>query len=659
MKKIVLLSAVVLYSFALDGQTPCVNGFAGEYPCELVDLVTVMSLTDIEAGQNTNDIWGWVSPITGNEYALVGTANGTSFVDITNPLEPVHLGFLPTHTTPSLWRDVEAYNNYAFVGSEAGGHGLQIMNLLQLDNVANPPVVFEEDAWYGGFGNSHTINIDPASGILMALGSGTFNGGPHIVDVQDPLNPALLGGFDADGYTHDGFLLTYNGPDADKQGKLIAVLCNEDALTVADCTDPQDCILIDTYTYPQTGYVHQGWFTKDLRYFLVNDELDEMNFGNGTRTHMFDLQDLDNLEYLGFHESENPSIDHNLYIQDQFVYESNYRSGVRIFDASRVADSELHPVGYFDLFPANDDQLFSGTWSNYPFLPSGVNIATSMYTGFFILDPNILELTDNRFSLCGVNEIGLEINALANLQYPLTVNFTGLPDGAQPGALVINEPGTYPLMIGNLNAADPGLYECIMQLETTFGEAYELPFDIVLSSGVALSPVLAQPVDGAQLGSNLTSYLFTWDSQLDAVTYQFQLAADASFSSIIEQQNTTASSFQYPTMLPEGVYYWRVAAVNSCGSGPWSAVNDFSVIPVGVGELTFNAPSISPNPATELVMIKGLTHGERYDVVDMTGRTCATGSAPHGNSLILDIRALSPGIYFLRTDATSTKLVKK
>jgi hypothetical protein len=198
-----------------------------------------------------------------------------------------------------------------------------------------------------------------------------------------------------------------------------------------------------------------------------------------------------------------------------------------------------------------------------------------------------------------------------------------------------------------------------MQLETTFGEAYELPFDIELSSGGALSPVLAQPSDGAQLGSNLTSYLFTWDNQPDAVSYQFQLAADASFSSIIEQQNTTASSFQYPTMLPEGVYYWRVAAVNSCGSGPWSAVNDFSIIPVGVGELAFSALSISPNPATELIMIKGLIPGERYDIVDMTGRTCAMGFAPHGYSAILDIRALSPGIYFLRTGATSTKLIKK
>lgn len=659
MKKAVLVLTTALSSVSIIAQTPCVDGFAGEYPCELVDLVTVMSLTDIEAGQNTNDIWGWVSPVSGKEYALVGTANGTSFVDISDPADPVYLGYLPTHTVPSLWRDVEAYNNFVFVGSEAGGHGLQVMDLLQLDNVTNPPVVFEEDAWYGGFGNSHTINIDQASGVLMALGSGTFNGGPHIVDVQDPLNPTLLGGFDADGYTHDGFLLTYNGPDPDKQGRLIAVLCNEDALTVADCTDPQDCVLIDTYSYPQTGYVHQGWFTKDLRYFLVNDELDELNFGNGTRTHMFDLLDLDNIEHIGFYEADNTSIDHNLIILDQFVYESNYRSGVRIFDASRISDSELHPVGYFDLFPANDSPLFSGTWSNYPLLPSGVNIATSMYTGFFILDPNILELTENRFSLCGINEIIVEVNALANLQYPLTVSFSGLPAGAAVNGPTITEPGAYQVVVGNLNAADPGIYNVTLQLETTFGETYDLPVVIAISAGDAASPVLSEPADEAQLGSNLTSYAFSWNSQADAVLYQFQLASDPDFTSIIEEENTVTSSFQYNTMLPEGTYYWRAAAVNSCGNGPWSEAFSFTIVIVGTEEFSKNALSISPNPATELVMIKGLTPQDEFEVVDMTGRVCVRSKVVSGTTAILDVQSLSPGVYFLRTRGSSVKLVKK
>ncbi len=41
-----------------------------------------------------NDIWGWTDPQTGKEYALVGMSNGTSFVDISNPENPIFIGIL-------------------------------------------------------------------------------------------------------------------------------------------------------------------------------------------------------------------------------------------------------------------------------------------------------------------------------------------------------------------------------------------------------------------------------------------------------------------------------------------------------------------------------------------------------------------------------------
>ena len=275
-----ILLVAVISSF---GQTPCENGFAGTYPCENMDLLAHMTSSEIGGGESTNDIWGWVSPVTQKEYALVGCSNGTAFVDISNPISPIYLGLLPTHTTNSLWRDLETYKDYVFVGSEAGGHGLQIMNLLQLDEITNPPVIFTADAHYGQFGNSHTINIDPVSGYLVAMGTNTFSGGLHIVDINDPLNPTLAGGFAEDGYTHDGFIMTYNGPDNSHQGHVIVVACNADAVTTVDVSNPLDCQMLDTYTYPETGYVHQGWFSKDLRYFMLDVSRSVNNNGNITR----------------------------------------------------------------------------------------------------------------------------------------------------------------------------------------------------------------------------------------------------------------------------------------------------------------------------------------------------------------------------------------
>jgi choice-of-anchor B domain-containing protein len=468
MKK-TLLSLSVFISLFANAQTPCVDGMAGIYPCQHIDLLAHIPLADIGGGENTNDIWGWVSPNTGKEYALVGCSNGTAFVDISTPTAPIYLGLLPTHSVNSLWRDIETYHNYCFVGSEAPGHGLQIMDLLQLDNVTNPPVTFSESAYYGQFGNSHTITIDTIAGFCYAMGSNTFSGGLHIVDINDPLNPTLAGGFSEDGYTHDGYITTYNGPDAQHVGHQIMVASNADALTIVDCTDKSDCQMLSTINYDELGYVHQGWFTKDNRYFILDDELDEQELTVGTRSHIFDLLDLENPVYLGFHQSNNTSIDHNMYVLDQFVFQSNYRSGVRIFDASRVSQGEIDPIGFFDLYPLNDLPQFSGTWSNYPYLPSGVNIATSMYDGFFITQPTLVVVPTEPVFLCAPNELTFDITINADLQFPLTVTIHDGETNIPVTASTIEAPGTYTISVNEPFTSD----DATLELNTDFGTQYE------------------------------------------------------------------------------------------------------------------------------------------------------------------------------------------
>lgn len=89
------------------GYTPCRDGRADEYECNNVDLLSFVSLATLGCGGDGNDIWGWTDPETKREYAIVGCADGTSFVDVTEPSKPQVLGFLPTHTSSSLWRDIK------------------------------------------------------------------------------------------------------------------------------------------------------------------------------------------------------------------------------------------------------------------------------------------------------------------------------------------------------------------------------------------------------------------------------------------------------------------------------------------------------------------------------------------------------------------------
>ncbi len=563
--KALLLCFLLLVSLTVRTQTPCVNGFAGEYPCSQVDLLSFIPLSQLGGGENTNDIWGWVSPQTGREYAVVGCSNGTAFVDISNPVLPVFLGLLPTHTVNSLWRDVEVFRDHCFVVSEAPGHGLQVMDMTQLDQVVNPPVTFGEDAHYGGFGNSHTLNIDPESGWLLAMGTNTFDGGPHILDVSTPLNPVFLGGFPDDGYTHDGFVHTYRGPDEDKRNKVIAVLCNRDALTIADITNPQDCQLIDLIEYDQMGYVHQGWFTRDFRYFLVNDELDELEYNVGTRTHMFDLSNLDEIKYMGFHQFENTAIDHNLYVLDQLVYESNYRSGLRILDAIDVADGKLKEVGYFDFIPENDNMQFSGTWSNYPYLPSGVNLATSMYEGVFITRQNILRLEENTFDLCDEDEIVFNLICGADLSYPLQLHLPDIPGNPLLSPASITGPGEYFISIENPGSLPCGNYDANLVLSNSSGRTYHLPVYFTHFSETAPSFHLLEPEHKSVLESG-SQIQFVWESVSGAASYVFQLARDPEFISVISEHFTSAPIWTEPSTLPEGTYYWRAMAFTGAGN---------------------------------------------------------------------------------------------
>ena len=72
---------------------------------------------------NANDIWGWVDPITQDPYAILGLDTGTAFIRIADPENPIIIGYLPTHTSASLWRDIKVYNNHAYIVSEASNHG--------------------------------------------------------------------------------------------------------------------------------------------------------------------------------------------------------------------------------------------------------------------------------------------------------------------------------------------------------------------------------------------------------------------------------------------------------------------------------------------------------------------------------------------------------
>ena len=363
---------------------PCVNGMADIYPCENTVMYGRLPLANMGGGSG-NDIWGWTDPDTNREYALVGRTNGTAFVDITDPVNPVYLGNLPTHTSNSIWRDIKTYGNYAFVVSEAGSHGMQILDLTQLRNIPNPPVTFSNTAHYNGFGSAHNVVINEDSGYAYGVGTNTCSGGLHMVDISNPESPANAGCFSADGYTHDAQCVNYIGPDSDHQGQEICFNSNEDTLTIVDVTVKASPVQLAREGYAGAGYAHQGWLTEDQQYFLMDDELDELSGGNNTRTYIWNVSDLDAPVLIGNYTATTAATDHNLYIRGQFVYQGNYQAGLRVLSLANISRGLLCEVGYFDTYPANNSAGFNGVWSIYPYFASNNIIISDQSGGLFVV----------------------------------------------------------------------------------------------------------------------------------------------------------------------------------------------------------------------------------------------------------------------------------
>ncbi len=380
---VVAIAALPLFSLA---QTPCENGFAAGYPCDLIDLMGFVPSSSMGGG-DAEDLWGWTDPENGKEYAIVGMAASTAFVDVSSPTSPVVMGILPSHTGSSLWRDVKVHNDHAFIVSEATDHGLQVFDLTRLRDVTNPPANFTEDAHYDGFGNAHNIAINEQSGRAYAVGSNTFSGGLHILDISVPTNPTLIGSFAEDGYTHDAQIVNYSGPDATHVGKEIALCFNENTVAIVDVTDATDPLMLSNTSYGAAQYTHQGWLTEDQRYLLVNDEGDQGTIN--TRTYIFDCLDLDAPVLIGTHVGSSLAIDHNLYNHQGYCYQANYRAGLRILDLEDVSNGALTEVAYFDVYPSSNSAQFNGAWSVYPFFASGNVIVSHIEEGLFVLRPNL------------------------------------------------------------------------------------------------------------------------------------------------------------------------------------------------------------------------------------------------------------------------------
>lgn len=386
--------------------SPCSGGQANGFPCNKIDLLAQIPLTQFStAPTSANDIWGFVDKNDNREYAIIGLANGTAVVDVTDPVNPVEVGIVAGLDT--LWRDVKVYqffnnaqgrwNAFAYVTADGLPNFIQQLQILDLTNLPNSVSLA---GTFNGFDKAHNIllsNIDYSTGEALPgftvfayiLGAQPGGGAFRILDLSNPVAPVEITPPPPNaGYSHDAATMIVTGARtsacaAGHDPCEILVDYNEDAVDIWDVTDKSAPVLVSSATYTNLGYVHSGWPSDDTLFVTIQDELDERDFGLNTTLRTLDVSDLAAPFVSNIWTGPTTAIDHNGFFLGDLYFMSNYFRGLVLFDFSEP--NNPREIAFFDTVPASDDFGFGGNWGVYPYLPSGTILVSDLGTGLFLL----------------------------------------------------------------------------------------------------------------------------------------------------------------------------------------------------------------------------------------------------------------------------------
>jgi len=356
------------------------------FPSSGVTLRIWLPLHEFGDSADGADCWGYVSP-SGREYALIGLDDGAGVAEVTDPGNAQFVTHLPGPA--SIWRDIKTYQHFAYVVSE-GGNGIQVFDLADIDNGV---AIHKGDITLGANPWTHNVHVNEESGKLYRAGvSGSPLRGIVSYDLANPNKPIAEGYYNSR-YCHDVQVVTWT--EAPFAGVEVAFCYANDTETsgnpgieILDVSNPALFTTIGSINLSvppifshAAEYSHQGWLSPDRRYVYFNDEIDE-DHGGLTLTRIIDVQDLTAPVQVATFQNTTAARDHNLYTKGTKIFQANYRSGLRVLDATDPL--ALSEIAFFDTYPPDDDAAYNGLWSVYPYLPSGTVIGCDIEKGLFV-----------------------------------------------------------------------------------------------------------------------------------------------------------------------------------------------------------------------------------------------------------------------------------
>jgi choice-of-anchor B domain-containing protein len=327
-------------------------------------------VAEVNYPEGCNDVWGYVDE-DGTEYAILGTREATVVLSLEDPANPIER--LRVEGTTSTWRDIKTWGQYAYVTTDVGADGILILNMSGApDNITweyeNTPLTFNGNST--NIERCHNLWIDE-KGVMYLSGCNTGSNGVLMFDLtEDPDNPKFLGA-ESRFYSHDNYA----------RGDTLWTSDLSQGFSVWDVSDKANPV--EMARQPTTTlFTHNAWLSDDGKYLFTTDERPDAYMD------AYDVSDLSKIELLDAYRPKATEgrgvIPHNTHYFDGYLVVSWYTDGVKIVDGSRPHN--MVEVASYNTWDGPDGG-FNGCWGAYPYLPSGLVLASDIQRGLFVLQP--------------------------------------------------------------------------------------------------------------------------------------------------------------------------------------------------------------------------------------------------------------------------------
>ncbi|HEU4335042.1 MAG TPA: choice-of-anchor B family protein [Candidatus Eisenbacteria bacterium] len=332
--------------------------------------------------------WSYVHE-DGREYAIILTTEGASIVRLTDPANPVEVGFFvapaglfPRAPIGRAYVEAKQYGHYLYLVTEyvrgfddtmdPDDEGMAIIDMR------NPDRPRKVAALKSPIVNAHTITIDQDRGLLFANGTywceedfSSCSFGLKIFSLADPEDPQLL--YFYPDYVHDTHV---RGNRA--YLSMIFAEGNDGLIIVLDLTDPSNPTELARIVTPR-WLQHSAWTSEDGRYLYAANEVTRDGLT------VWDVSDLSNIRQVFTFEDLPEHVVHQPHVVGNTLSLAYYTAGVRLMDIRNPAwPVEFAHYDTYDGAPG----YYDGAWECAPFFPSGILAVSDIQSGLWVFRAN-------------------------------------------------------------------------------------------------------------------------------------------------------------------------------------------------------------------------------------------------------------------------------